>query len=347
MSEPRTRRRFLKEAAALTAGAAALFPAMPGKSQDVPATSPDVVQTAKESTMATETIRIGTLVNSGDNPPAYIRQILPHGFESFSISFWQALGGADLQRMAAEVKEALAGQDAVVSSLAIYGNPLGVKPVDETTRQAWAALIDAAPLFGCDIVAGFAGRVVDEPVDKSIPRFKEIFEPLAKRAADKGVRIAFENCEMGGDWQRGDWNIAHNPVAWEMMFNALPYDHLGLEWEPSHQLVQLIDPIPQLRQWAHKVFHLHGKDATVQWDVIKTCGIGGAKEYVHHRTPGFGDSNWTDIISILRQAGFKGSIDIEGWHDPVYKDDLEMTGQVHGLNYLKQCRTTYVPNPKV
>ena len=32
------------------------------------------------------------------------------------------------------------------------------------------------------------------------------------------------------------------------------------------------------------------------------------------------------------------SIDIEGWHDPVYKDDLEMTGQVHALRYLKQCR---------
>lgn len=346
MPEVRTRRRFLKEAAALTAGAAALFPAIPGQAQDpsdVPADSP---QLAKESTMATETIRIGTLVNSGDNPPAYIRQILPHGFESFSISFWQTLGGADLQRMAAEVKEALAGHDAVVSSLAIFGNPLGVKPEDESTRQGWAALIDAAPLFGCDIVAGFAGRVVDEPVDKSMPRFKEIFEPLAKRAADNGVRIAFENCEMGGDWRRGDWNIAHNPVAWEMMFNTLPYDHLGLEWEPSHQLVQLIDPIPQLRQWAPKVFHLHGKDATVQWDVIKTAGIGGAREFVHHRTPGFGDSNWTDIISILRQAGFKGSIDIEGWHDPVYKDDLEMTGQVHGLNYLKQCRTTFVPNPK-
>ena len=64
------------------------------------------------------------------------------------------------------------------------------------------------------------------------------------------------------------------------------------------------------------------------------------------RTPGFGDSNWTDIITILRLAKFKGSIDIEGWHDPVYSRDLEMTGQVHGLNYLKQCRGgAFVPNP--
>jgi hypothetical protein len=45
-------------------------------------------------------------------------------------------------------------------------------------------------------------------------------------------------------------------------------------------------------------------------------------------------------------GGYKGSIDIEGWHDPVYCGDLEMTGQVHGLNYLKQCRGgAFIPNP--
>ena len=63
--------------------------------------------------------------------------------------------------------------------------------------------------------------------------------------------------------------------------------------------------------------------------------------------PGFGDSNWTDIITILRQGGFTGSIDIEGWHDPVYRDELEMTGQVCALNYLKQCRGgQFIPNPE-
>jgi sugar phosphate isomerase/epimerase len=72
-----------------------------------------------------------------------------------------------------------------------------------------------------------------------------------------------------------------------------------------------------------------------------------APPFAYHRTPGFGDSNWTDIISDLRKGGFKGSIDIEGWHDPVYRGDLEMTGQVHALNYLKRCRgSSYVPNPE-
>jgi sugar phosphate isomerase/epimerase len=151
---------------------------------------------------------------------------------------------------------------------------------------------------------------------------------------------------MGGDWESGDWNIAHNPLSWEKMFNAVPADNIGLEWEPCHQMVQLIDPIPQLRKWTDKIFHVHGKDATIAWDIVKEYGIHGPKPYVWHRTPGFGDTNWTDIISILRQAGYKGTIDIEGWHDPVYRDELEMMGQVHALNYLKQCRGgSFVPNP--
>ena len=52
------------------------------------------------------------------------------------------------------------------------------------------------------------------------------------------------------------------------------------------------------------------------------------------------------MVSELRMGGYIGSIDIEGWHDPVYRDDLEMTGQVHGLHYLKNCRGgKFVPNP--
>ena len=52
--------------------------------------------------------------------------------------------------------------------------------------------------------------------------------------------------------------------------------------------------------------------------------------FVQMRTPGFGDSDWTRVISELRLAGYTGAIDIEGWHDPVYRDELEMTGQVRG-----------------
>jgi sugar phosphate isomerase/epimerase len=207
-------------------------------------------------------------------------------------------------------------------------------------------LIDHAHEFGTDLVTGFTGRMPGA-IDQSISRYAEVFGELSKRAEDRGVRIAFENCDMGGTWHDGDWNIAHNPTSWEMMFNAIPSDNIGLQWEPCHQMVSLIDPIPQLRKWVGKIFNVHGKDATIAWDIVKEYGIHGPKEFVWHRTPGFGDSNWTDIISILRQNKYQGSIDIEGFHDPVYRDKWEMTGQVHGLHYLKTCRGgNFVPNPK-
>lgn len=103
-----------------------------------------------------------------------------------------------------------------------------------------------------------------------------------------------------------------------------------------------------MRARVDMVFHVHGKDATIAWDIVREYGIRGPNRCVWDRTPGFGDTNWSDIITILMQANYQGTIDIEGWHDPVYKDELEMTGQVHALHYLKRCRGgAFVPNPIV
>jgi len=291
--------------------------------------------------MSQTDIRIGTLVSAKQTAPSYIRQILPHGFESFSLTFWKEIGDVNIEQLAKEVRDAI-GDKAVISSIGLFGNPLE----DETAARDFGRCIDAAHLFGCDIVAGFAGAIEGKPLPDSMPRFKQVWGELAKRAEGRGVKIALENCDMGGWWHDVKWNVAHSPTAWEMMFNEVPSDSLGLEWEPCHQMVSLIDPLPQLRKWLKKIHHVHGKDATVAWDIVRESGIRSGRQYVWHRTPGFGDTNWTDVISILRMGGYKGTIDIEGWHDPVYRDTLEMTGQVHGLNYLKQCRGgAFVPNP--
>ena len=293
-------------------------------------------------------IRVGTMIKANAvDPVSYVKQILPLGFESIQPFFWQTLGNVDVVRLAGELREAMAGKDVVISALAMFGNPLETGAMDQQTLHGWEMLIDNAHLFGTDIVSGFTGRVRGKPLVESLPRFKEIWGRLAKRAQDKGVRIAFENCAMDGNWATGDWNIAHNPDAWELMFNEVPAANLGLEWEPCHQLVYLIDPVPQIRKWADRIFHVHGKDATIRWDVIKEHGIFGKYPFVQMRTPGFGESDWSRVISELRLAGFMGAIDIEGWHDPVYRDELEMTGQVRALNYLKDCRggSEFIANP--
>src|ERR1035437_958807 len=115
--------------------------------------------------MFNDTIRIGTLVNGGPKTADYIRQILPHGFESFSITFWQKIGdGVDLKRMAREVKAVLADSDAVINSVSCFGNPLMNRPIDNDTRDGWPKLIGAAHFFGCDIVTAFPGRLIEKPI---------------------------------------------------------------------------------------------------------------------------------------------------------------------------------------
>ncbi len=285
-------------------------------------------------------IRIGTLAGM-DLGVDYLRQILPHGFESFELTCWAHIGNIDLSEYAKQAL-ALLENDAIVSAIGVYGNPLQ----DARTEKDWETLIKSAHLFGTNVVCGFAGAQEDRTVEENMPRYKEVFRRLAKIAEDEGVKIAFENCDMGGTWERPRWNIAHSPRAWEMMFNEVPSEAIGLEWEPCHQMVSLVDPIRNLRKWVGRVYHLHGKDATINHDTIEDYGLRSGLTSVYHRTPGFGDTNWTDVISILRMGGFRGAIDIEGWHDPVYRGEMEMTGQVHALNYLKACRGgPYVANP--
>jgi len=289
----------------------------------------------------TETIRIGTLAG-GHDALDYIAQILPHGFESFELTWgWgKDCRNQDLPKLAADLRAKL-GAKAVIGAVGIYGNPL----TNDDERKQWEHLIDHAHEFGTDVVSGFSGALKDKAIHEQKEEFVRVWQPLAERAKAKNVRIAWENCQMGGTWRNPNYNLAVNGDAWELLFDWVKLDNLGLEWEPCHQLCQLIDPLPQLRQWVKRVFHVHGKDATVYRDVVARNGIHGMDPWCFHRTPGFGDTNWTDIISELRRAGFVGSIDIEGWHDPVYCGDLEMTGQVAALEYLKRCRTTFVANP--
>ena len=80
-------------------------------------------------------IRIGTLVGAGMKSARYIEQILPHGFESFSLTFWQTTRGIDWKKLSDGVNRALDGTGAVISSLGIFGNPLETEAKDKETKE--------------------------------------------------------------------------------------------------------------------------------------------------------------------------------------------------------------------
>ena len=282
-------------------------------------------------------ILVGTGIPAKD-AVSMIKQLNPKGFESYELIFnhWPH---EDIKEFAKKVNEAKG--DAKISAIAYYENTMCNADVYDKVKF----MIENAGLLDCNCVCLFAGADPEKSVPDNMPLFKKTFGPLAELAEANGVKIGFENC--GSGWLNQNYNIAYCPEAWELMFNEVPSDALGLEWEPAHQVCQLIDPIAQLRKWAKKVVHVHGKDATIAWDVIRDHGIRGIEEFAWHRTPGFGDTNWADIFTILIQNGFEGAVDIEGYHDIVHYDDMEWTSQLTALDYLKRCRggVEYFPGP--
>ncbi len=286
-------------------------------------------------------IRIGTCI-PGEHALEWLPPMVKAGFECVAVNFHMSLHGVDLKELAPKIDDILAGTGVYVSTLGFFCNPLMYEDHKKTLEQ----VIDRAADFHAANVATFAGAFEGESVDKAMPKFKEVFTDLAARAEDRGVKLVIENCPMGGTWNHTTCNIGFNPKAWEMMFDLVPSKALGLEWEPGHQQIQLIDPIAQLKEWAPKVYHMHGKDASVDKAAIAKYGVFGAVDFAPQRTPGFGDLNWRDIFSILREHGYEGDICVEGYHDPIYRGEWEMTGQLHALSYLKWARGgEFVPNP--
>lgn len=270
-------------------------------------------------------IKLGAVLSVDEVTPAALETLSSLGFETINITFWQSIGPVDLSQLA----ETVAASSLEVSALSIFGNTLS----GFDTLAGWQSLITHASFFGSPYVTGFAGRVTGKSVEDSLGAWKETFSPLLDLAYKYDCRgLLFENCRMGDLWKRGNWNIAINGDAWSLMFKALDDPKLGLQWEPCHQVEAFLDPLPQLKQWLPKVKHVHGKDAHVDWDMLKGVGLYGKVKPIRPVLPGEGDSDWKSIMQMLKKAGYDGSIDIEAKNQ--FFPNLQK--KIQSLEYLKK-----------
>ena len=278
-------------------------------------------------------IKIGTCVK-GKDFLSVLPWVVENGFETVEIYFNETIGGMDFVEVSKKAEEIIGDSGVKITSIGLYCNPLQY----ENQRKELTYCIENAHLFGADIIGTFAGALPGLSVDKTIPEFKKVFSELTKAAENANVRIGIENAPMYGHWYAPTCNIGFCPRAWEMLFDAVDSYHLGLEWEPSHQMQQLSEPISQLKTWLPKIVHVHGKDAVIDREHIKKYGAWFGESYCVHRFPGLGECDWSEIIHILSEYGYKNDICIEGFHDPVFRGEREYEGQLAALSYLKKCR---------
>jgi sugar phosphate isomerase/epimerase len=250
------------------------------------------------------------------------------GFQALEIACWPAAGGEKrryagtahlpIEEMTAargaEITGMLAGKGLSISGLGYYPNPLHA---DASYREAVIGhlkkVISAAGLMGVKVVNTFVGGDRTLTVDQNWARAVEILAPVVAHAQASGVTLAFENCPMifSHDEWPGGHNIAYAPRIWRRIFETWG-DAVGMNYDPSHLVWQMIDAARFVREFGPRMVHVHAKDLMIDRDGLYDHGILSAgMGWQVPRMPGLGDVDWPDFFASLYRAGYDGPVVIE------------------------------------
>lgn len=115
--------------------------------------------------------------------------------------------------------------------------------------------------------------------------------------------------------------LACTPESWRLLAKEAPQSCIGLNYDPSHLQRMGIDPYRFLREFGGRIHHVHGKDtrisAELQYEfgtqLSPVCSNKGFWHSNHWRytTPGRGETNWSTVGDLLKEAEYKGRISLE------------------------------------
>lgn len=202
-----------------------------------------------------------------------------------------------------------------ISALAYYPNILNADTVkSERCIGHLKQVILAAEKLKVGTVTTFIGREQNKSVEENLKLVKKVWPPLLAFAKAHGIRIAIENCPMlfGQEQWPGGQNLMTSPSNWEKVFELLPDDNLGINYDPSHFIWQMIDYIKPIYKFRDKIFHVHCKDIKLFKNRLEEVGIMDYPlSYMSPKIPGLGDVNWSKFISALTDIQYDGNVCVE------------------------------------
>lgn len=250
------------------------------------------------------------------------------GFEALEIACWPVSSGPTRRyagtahidvagSSSSELKEvaaALAEKGIAISGLGYYPNPLHPDAAHRATVIGHLkSVIVGAGTMGVPLVNTFCGGDANRTVDANWDEALGVWPDIIAHARDNGVQMTFENCPMifSYDEWPGGHNIAYSPLVWRRIFEAWG-DDVGMNYDPSHLVWQMIDQARFIREFGGRILHVHGKDLMIDRDGlydrgILSLGIG----WQVPRMPGLGDVDWSLVFSGLYRAGYDGPVIIE------------------------------------
>ncbi len=250
------------------------------------------------------------------------------GFEALEIACWPRSAGSarryagtshiDIDTASAdqlrEIADELSQKGLSISALGYYPNPLHpdedhrLRVIDHLKK-----LIVAASHMKLPVVNTFCGGDAAQSLDENWQRAMRIWPDIIAHARDHGVKIAFENCPM--IFSRDEWpgghNIAYSPAIWRRILGAWG-DNVGMNYDPSHLVFQMIDARRFVQEFGPHLLHVHAKDLMIDQDGLYEHGILSAgMGWQVPRLPGLGEVDWPGYFSSLYRAGYDGPIVIE------------------------------------
>jgi sugar phosphate isomerase/epimerase len=249
------------------------------------------------------------------------------------------------QAKADGVKALCAEYGVSLSGLGYYPNPLD--PDLAASKRVVGHLkkvIVAAEKLGLKNVNTFVGRDWTKSVDDNWPRFLKTWRPLIAFAEDHGIKIGIENCPMlftRDEWPGGK-NLMTTPVIWRRAFGDIPSKNFGLNYDPSHFVLQQMDPASPLREFQDKIFHFHAKDVKIRRVRLKEVGVfAHPNEWHQPRIPGYGEMDWARFMSALMETTYRGPVCIEV-EDDTFGKTLE--GRKQAVRVAGNVLRPFLPN---
>ncbi len=228
---------------------------------------------------------------------------------------------------AKEIRKMLDDYNLPISSLGYYPNPLHPEADHrETVISHLKKVIEAAALLEVPVVGTFIGKDKNKTVEQNLEDYAKIWPPIVKFAKEHGVKLGIENCPMLfslDEWPGGN-NLASTPAIWRKMWEIIPDDNFGLNLDPSHLILQMIDYERVVREFSEKIFHVHAKDLHIDLDGLYNNGVlSQGMGWQIPRLPGLGDVDWAKFFAALKSIGYDDVVSIEH-EDRNYEGDDEL-----------------------
>ena len=254
-------------------------------------------------------------------------------FDAIELSCWPVANDRDysstdidVAKFDSKTKEEilkLTGENNIeIASLAYYDNCLHPNTsIRENNVKHLYNVIETAGKLGVKFVGAFAGRNLDLSFEENFTEFEKIFPNIVKYAADRNVNLLIENCSMPG-WHREGWGatISYSPELWDRMFEIIPDENFGLNFDPSHLIWLGVDYIKALIDYKERVLYFHAKDTKIFEEKRSYYSIFGKQldrenewdyGWWQHKIPGKGSVDWQKIYQTLREIGYDGYVSIE------------------------------------